>query len=344
MKMKSLLTLLFTCLMIATYAQSSSSTQKTLITKRTATWCPNCGTWAWDMAKGVEELGKEDAILIRAHYSGDLQSQAAKDITENFDAVYQPEFYINEETQSVGSTTWSSKITAFGNIVDENSAKAADFSFELSSSFEGDMVSADVKVEVLNNVEGEYFLATYLLEDSVVANQASLGPSTVHNSILRIALDGKSFGSQIFDGAADAGSSANISISSTVEGDPLADRKFKVLAIVWKKENDKYSVANLHSVALSQVSSLKNTIKLADFLRYQRDQELNIVFDLPKKLNKGLVQIHGIDGRLLQLHSFTPQLGRNEIALSVNNWSGQFVVLSILGDGVLLHSDKVLLK
>lgn len=342
--MRIVLSLFFASFILSAFSQSTSASQKTLITKRTATWCPNCGTWGWDLAKGIEELNNPNAILIRAHYSGDLESQVADDITKNFNALYQPEFYINEDRQSVGSTNWSSMIAGFESTINENAGKEANVSFSLLSTVNEDTISTDVTVEVLNNVSGEYYLALYLLEDGVIANQASLGAETTHNSILRRSLSGESFGSQIFNGAADAGSSASTSQTLYLDGESLGNRNFRVLAIVWKKEGDSYLVENLHSTSVDQFSSTKSIAKLNTFVAFQAAGSLNLSFEMEEDSYNGKIQIHGIDGRKISSLSFDPRLGENEMSIPVNNLSGQIVILSVLGDDHLIHSQKVLIK
>ena len=69
--------------------------QKTLITKKTADWCPFCGQWGWGLFKGMLTDNEEDALVIATHYSGDLKNDDAEAISDNFGGFYQPIFFVN---------------------------------------------------------------------------------------------------------------------------------------------------------------------------------------------------------------------------------------------------------
>ncbi|WP_235295664.1 Omp28-related outer membrane protein [Portibacter marinus] len=341
--MRILYTLLFCFLTTFSFAQSQSTKQKTLVTKRTATWCPNCGNWGWDFAKALEELENDNAILVKAHYSGDLLSQAAVDITKNFDAIYQPEFYLNEVRQDVGNSSWSGKVSEFDKAINENAERDARVGFEISANIEGSTITTEVTLEVLQDLQGNYFLATYLLEDGVINDQSGRGNDVVHDHVLRASLTGESFGQEIFIEGADAGSTLSLGYENT--GEEFQSGIFRILTVVWKKEGERFTVENVHSAPVQQFSSVEFTmLPESDLKIYQRDQYIQLEFNIPAGMDKVEVTIMDVDGQVI--HSFpTPvQEGMNEVATFLNNDMPRIVLVSISDRSKLLYAKKSLLK
>lgn len=339
--MKLSITFLLVLFSFSIFAQSSSFSQKTLVTKRTASWCPNCGTWGWNFAKAIDELENENAILIRAHYSGDLQSKAAQDITENFKAVYQPEFYINEEVQSVGSTTWESKVADFNQTIDENASLSANVSTTILSSIDGETISVEVSATLLNDIEGDYFLGTYVLENGVENNQSGFGPA-IHNRVLREAFTEDSFGEQMIEGSGSKGTHFVFDAAITPEGEALEDRAFEILVIVWKKEEEQYTVENVH---VSAIGAMTNTETLvlseAKFNVYQTGSDLVVDFyNKEKAQTSASFGIYTMAGEKVISTKVSIKNGDNHIIVPFSaNFPPQLYVVKLAN-----HSSKVLWK
>jgi hypothetical protein len=67
-------TLFFFSAVLSVHTQNIEvpATQKSLITKRTADWCPLCGGWGWPFFRQLILDNSNKAVLIAAHYSGAL--------------------------------------------------------------------------------------------------------------------------------------------------------------------------------------------------------------------------------------------------------------------------------
>lgn len=279
-------------------AQSYSYTQKSLVTKRTATWCPNCGTWGWSFAEAIEELENENIVLMRAHYSGDLKSDAAVEITKNFNAQYQPEFYINEVRQSVGSTTWSDKLSEFEEIINEKAENEPNVIFELNSMFENGALDVSYKVRFIKEVTGEYYAAAYVLEDNVINNQASQGSQAVHNKVIRVALGGETFGAVLSDDDKEPGSSRTFEYTYAIDGEDLSSKSYSVLLIVWRKVDALFMVENVHSAAIGASTSTED---LSEHLSLNLIQHGDKIFVSGDVLNTGSysIAIRTLDGKII---------------------------------------------
>ena len=117
--MKQFLLVLALVFSITTLTQAQEiivpETNQPMITKRTASWCTNCGTWGWSLFENLLSDNQGDALLVTAHHSGNYQNDVAKEITSNFGAAGQPIFYFNSENQfanSGNSSTIRSNIQA----------------------------------------------------------------------------------------------------------------------------------------------------------------------------------------------------------------------------------------
>jgi hypothetical protein len=110
--MKNLI-LLFTFFIFSqASAQVVSTKNWTLIHERTASWCPYCGTWGWDMKEQIlNKFANENSVFMAVHYSGDLLNPVAEKFGENFVGAGQPLFYVDGFNIGVNSGNISTKIS-----------------------------------------------------------------------------------------------------------------------------------------------------------------------------------------------------------------------------------------
>ena len=86
--MKHLVWLICLCFFQANVinAQQVSDKQWSLIHERTADWCPNCGSWGWDLkTKLIEKLDKKNVVFMASHHSGGLSNPTSVEFGKNFD-------------------------------------------------------------------------------------------------------------------------------------------------------------------------------------------------------------------------------------------------------------------
>lgn len=83
----------------------------TLIHERTATWCPNCGTWGWTLKdRFIDEFKSENVLFIASHHSGDLVNSTATEFGNNFIGSGQPIFYVDGFNINASSSNINTKI------------------------------------------------------------------------------------------------------------------------------------------------------------------------------------------------------------------------------------------
>lgn len=332
--MKYIYTLLFFLLSFGIFAQ----TQKTLITKRTATWCPFCGSWGWELAKAIEEKDNPNGIVIRAHYSGDLVSEASLAITNNFGGIYQPEFYVNEEKIAVGGSTWMTKVDEFDAVIDENADELPEVSFFANSSVSGNTISLDATVNALKNMEGEYYFGAYLLEDYVVNYQSSIGNDAVHNNVLRDAFTSNVFGEEFGNATVEEGFSKKFELSVNPEGGDVNNRKFKILLILWKKDGEKYSVVNIDFFEAGQSTNVEEIKAINQFNIYTIGEQLIIDTKETMDYMDTTIEIFDSTGKRIQSQRLNNQQ-KSVILLNSSMVKGIYFY-QILQNNRLLQSGK----
>lgn len=238
-------------------AQEISTKQWTLFSKTTADWCPNCGSWGWNMQKQlVEKFENKNTLTWALHVSGGLTNQAAKDLAANLGVNYHPIFFEGLENMNVTSGNIPTKIEEAEAIVELNNFSDAFAGVGILATIDDDNtldVSADV--EFLAPVEdGNYFLGLYLLEDKLVAYQQNQGQNAVHRYVLRNRILPATFGENLVSGAVAKGQKYKVNASmSNVSGKP---ENLKVAAIIWNRTSDgKYRFFNANVVDVAITSS-----------------------------------------------------------------------------------------
>ncbi len=220
-------------------AQTVPQEQQSLITKVTADWCYNCGTWGWSFYEDLMEDNDSKALMLKAHYSGGLSDQVGQDLSNNFGAVGQPRFYVDNTDQNVNSGSVAAKRTEIKNLVDNNATGSPIVNAAVDVYDDG---TVNLKTEFFQNTSGDYYTSVYIVEEGVSATQTPINVVD-HSDIIRQSLTTSTFGDLTSTGAVDAGDA----FTESYEFFFLPDWNIAFLefvAIVWKKEGDTYIYVN----------------------------------------------------------------------------------------------------
>jgi hypothetical protein len=243
MKKQSFTLLLAVLFLVKGIAQQVEQQQRSLVTKRTATWCINCGTWGWTFFKDALEDNGDKAIFLAAHYDGALEVGAATDITNNFGGASQPRFYLGNTDQGVSSSNLNTKLTALKEQIDANFDQAPVANSGFQPIFADGEIKVDAKVKFFLAAQGEYHLGIYLVENNVTANQTGIGANAVHQKLLRASFTTNAFGQLVSNTDITAGQEFNLSYSLPL--DEIDGHEYEVIGIIWKKEGSKYIPVNV---------------------------------------------------------------------------------------------------
>jgi len=188
MKMKQIITVLILFVSSFSFAQQAENTY--IMSKVTATWCPNCGTWGWGfMEGGKDEFKDRDyAMVLGVHYSGNLKTDVGVWWANNLSSVGQPTFYMNNNRVSVSSGSWQNKVSEVITGVDQEYALWDGINaFRITNAF----INGDGNIETNISInpdmpvgENDYF-ALYVFENNVQDVQSGLSGTVSHPNVLR---------------------------------------------------------------------------------------------------------------------------------------------------------------
>ena len=316
---------------IFTFGQAVESKQRMMITKVTATWCPNCGTDAWDTNKDLIASYPDDAIFLSAHEStsSNLFTTTARDFANNLpQSIGQPLFYLNRTRHNNGTVM---------NAVTEHVAQIKDqmpvVNAGLEMQLEGAKISVKAKVQFFQPADGEYYISLFVIEDNVIEDQASRGNRVSHPKVLRGRLTPTTFGNLIVDGAVEANQTYDFRIDSALNGDWDVEN-LEIAAVIWKKVGADYEFVNTSSVeTFSTFTTSINHLEKAgvELSAYPTNLKTQgtIALNLPAALDNVSLQLINSNGQLItQLYKGNLSTGTHQFGLTktANLASGIYVV------------------
>ena len=282
--------------------------QKSLITKRTATWCPNCADEsAWDLKNRLIVDLADQALVISGHHStaSRLHSPAAKDLIDNFQRTFsQPVFYFNTEYVGNGGTQTEATVKQrVSNAASQN--PTAQTGLRIFYDEAQNLLEVQTRSTFFDDASGQYFLGLYLVEKSVIETQSALSSQADHKNVLREAISDGSFGEEIASGTIGAGANFD-AVKQYQFSEVFLSDNFMVAAILWKKdENGTYEFVNLNTSDEFLTQVVSKTYGIAAVQQYQIQPTLTqnysrAVIGLEQSLPNATLRIYNWQGQLLQ--------------------------------------------
>lgn len=339
--------MLATLFVMKAVAQEVEETQRTLVTKRSATWCPPCGSWGWDLFEDLlGDNGEGKAVIIAAHYSGLLATTEADEITSNFGAFSQPRFFVDEVDINATSSNYQTKKTTIEGMVNTayNSAPVANVGF--APVFENSAIKVDAKVKFFQAAEGEFYLGIYLIESGIVEYQASIGDNAVHEKVMRGGFSDNTWGQPIANGAVAAGEEFDLSYSLSIGG--VQGYDYEVVGIIWQLENGVYKPVNVWSTDnISTTSAVQNVDSVVDFkvVPNVTDNQAVVQLQLDKPQQSATLSLFDINGKeVLRMQSGNFIEGRYDFQLNKEKIGGAGVYFVRFTDGKKVSTRKVVFQ
>ena len=278
--LRSFALLLFILIGMVSNAQEFKTKQTTLVIKKTADWCPFCGLYGWDYFKGLYDNVKtdENAILIAMHYSGGLQSNAALQITNNFDAPGQPVIIVDNKDILLNTDNTNAKITETRTAIQNNAGRNAAIALDLDLvKINAAKFSIILRAKAALDLTGvETYVGLYKVQNNVIHNQASRSSTASHINVLQGAFHaGSVWGLPLFTGNVLKGAE----MTTSVELESFAtSTDTKILAIVWiKGPNGKYSFLNGQMINSNELTTSNREIEQnVYFQAYYSDDRVEI--------------------------------------------------------------------
>lgn len=333
--------LLLSCLLIFSFgliAQvediSVPQTQQSLITKRTATWCPNCADdSAWGLKNSlITDLGNQ-ALVISGHHSSAsrLYSPAAKDLINNFQTSFsQPVFYFNNELIGSGGSGTEAEIKQKVSTAASQSP-VAQTGLRLYYDDTQNLLEVESRSTFFEGASGEYYLGYYLVEKSVIEFQSSLSSTADHKNVLREAISNGSFGELLVSGNISAGTSFD-TLKQYQFTEPLMTPNFMILAILWEKdENGSYNLVNLNTSDEFSSRVVSKTYGISALNQYQIQPTVSrstsqARIDLERSLPNATLRIYNWQGQFIQqVYQGNLSKGQHQFDLNVEQ-AGTYLV------------------
>lgn len=235
---------IFTLLVLFTIAFTSNAqsfTNKPLISKRTADWCPNCGNWGWSFKVAMlEEISSDQANIIAIHHSGNLMNEVSSALVNNFGGAGQPRFYLNNTDIGASSSNWMDKLETLKADVATANAEIPSVGIDVYAfpGNENEYISK-INLHINEALDGEYYVGAYLIINDLEHPQSGSVTDNIHQRILLDAFTDDPFGTLVGDGPILEGV-MNFDVTKTFTDVP--ELPTDVLVVVWKKEGDAYIV------------------------------------------------------------------------------------------------------
>lgn len=267
--MKSTITLLAAlCLGLSVEAQTwiIPNTKKTIIVKTAADWCGPCGDFGWTRTQELIDQEK-NAITLAVHSTSintdlNVVPSFATDMEANVDVPLSgvPNFVVSRKNMGTSSTADIRQHVA------SVTAGTATVNTGFIATWKGDSLIVNTRTKFFSTATGEYYIAIYAYEDSVVAYQENIGNNAVHHNIFRLPNGATTWGTKLTGSSFTAASQQDITFRFTVPSN-WKKNKMTVFAVIWKKTGSTYDVANANlqksyptSIANTNIQEAKTTV------------------------------------------------------------------------------------
>lgn len=340
--MKNFFVLILILMAVQAQSQTVSNKNWTLIHERTASWCPYCGTWGWEMKDKIfSGFADEEVIFMAVHHSGDLTNPVAQEFGDNFGGFGQPIFFVDGVNINVSSNNITTKIEETQLEIDFKKDQSTFAGVGLKATLDEDThtLEAEAKIEFFTDAEGgDYYAGIYLLED-VQNIQASRPGIQTHKNVLRNTLLPKVFDNPIHNGAITAGTT--FSVKGKLENVNSKSDKYKIVGVIWTKVNGKYIFFNANIIPVTGIKSATDDFNNSiDFNAYQAESGNIIVNFDPNTTLSGNVNVSDLTGNTIASTNANVAVN-GRLTLSGNFISGVYIITYTQGKQVV--SKKITL-
>lgn len=269
-------------LLVTTFICVSLSAQKrAVISKVTATWCSNCGSWGWDIAEELKSQyasNDSDGLLLGVHFSGDLQNATANWFADNLDQIGQPQFFVGNENASVNRNNWADRVADINDSATEfvNAESRANMSFVQPHFLDGDVFKIKIDVDAMEDPQNEFYLAVYVYENNVLNRQTNQTGEVEHPNVLREVIAVDPWGDRYLTPGFGGKPAQRVELEWPVDSN-YDISQIGFLAVMYEKVGDTYVIDNsIASNSWDTVSSTDDESFSPEFSILQSNQDLMI--------------------------------------------------------------------
>lgn len=280
-------------------------TQRALIVKHSATWCPPCGGQAWTTYETLLGQYESEAVFMQAHRSTSslFYSPNAQDLFNNADASFtQPEFFFNTTRVASTNTTDGQLASRIETATAAKPIAQTGISFTFSPADR--TLQVKTKTHFFQPGNGNYYLSVFLLVKDTLGFQEARGQNQVHKRVLRRALTQSTFGELIATNEPQ-GVDKTFSVSTQLE-DRIAIDKVQIVAVLWRKNSDgKYDFVNTNVQSeATQLTTSRESLSVArpgfTVLPTTVTDGFNVQIDLPRAQTRVDLTLFNLLGQPVQ--------------------------------------------
>ena len=218
----------------------------------TSTGCPGCGSWGKPTFVMIKSSENQNIVPIAVHikYGDPMITDVSNAIASNRTGqLFTPQLWVNNTNGMVTSGGRINSTTSVSSIETEiNAFKDTDVAIQVgvsSITSEGE-IAIRYKTKALKELDGEYYLGIYVMENGIVERQSSSPANPAeHNNVIRASYqDG--FGTLIPSEELKANAENEGTFNLKFEDDWNMKNLYATI-IVWKKSDDKYVVVNANN-------------------------------------------------------------------------------------------------
>ena len=335
--------LLVACCFIFLGNINGQDDQFSIIVKKSADWCPNCGGWAWPVFEDiVEKMETRNGIPILMHHSGDLANEVSIAITEELGGNGQPEFFLNSEIQNITPSNAGETIDLLVETVDSIAMQDALMGIDVEDVFlslDGNSLSAEMIVEFNGLVSGDFSFGLYLIQNNISHNQEGQG-EVLQPKLLTASFIDEPFGFK-FD--VDTSTIGRIKYPLTLEAPStlsVADGDTEIVAIIWQwdeNDNKTFFNADVWRGAIEQISNTNEVSLIQESLKGNiLGNRASLYFDSTQQIENATFFINDISGRSVYTQSVSKlQEGNNTLEADVSNLTNGIYVMGLNVEGTL---------
>ena len=288
-------------------------THHPLITKRTASWCPKCGGYGWELFRNLLNDNSKEALVLAAHYGGSAYENAVStDLVAELGGFGQPLFFLNTTDLGVTSSNIDQVRQDVQGQVDQINA-------ELPTAQTGLLAYPDAMAEELvirtktrffEETAQEVHLAVYLMQPSFIGTQSGQGSDAEHKNLLRMAVGGNTFGESlgdVFPEGEEVEREYSVSYSDLQSAgfddlSSLGDSSLIVGAVLWTGESGNRSVLNTNHVRETTLTSVQSlaSVQAFELFPLPAADQVTVRLELEQAWPQAQLQLVDAQGRLLR--------------------------------------------
>ena len=233
---------------------------KPLIVKATSTECNVCGMHFWDDFRELKQIYTDEAVVMAVHplVFSNLYNSSSEEFVDNLSVFWgTPTLYLNGE---MSEGFWLIDTRDFVETVQERQVVAYPF---IDFSIEENTLDVKVETQFFKDLSRPHYLAIYVLEDDVRANQSNRSLDELHSNILRTHIGESVMGTLMSEEEITANQIFINEFSTTLDTS-WAKENIKVSAVIYVKNGEQFSVVNGETATSPSLSTSVNELEAAN--------------------------------------------------------------------------------